>query len=129
VTLFSDVELDGLRLVQQEHMPDTCLIGRRQSTRNQLNERVDTWAWGAPQPCGLGPSRTFLNEDRTAEMTVTRDDRELRLPQSCDIDAECRIRITHRYGRALVSPDEFDVQGNPHVGPSGLVVNLRRVTS
>jgi hypothetical protein len=36
------------------------------------------------------------------------------------------VRVTHRYGVALVTPELYEVVGLPQRGPSGFVAEIRR---
>lgn len=84
---------------------------------------IEAYVTTGTSVCGLDlrSSREMIN----AEMHVY--DARLRLPAGTDISGMDRVRITERYGETLETALEFDLLGEPLIGPSGLVCNLRNV--
>jgi hypothetical protein len=54
-------------------------------------------------------------------------DANLRLPIATDVKETDRIRITHRYGTELDTPQDFTIEGPVLRGPSGIRLKLRKV--
>lgn len=127
MTIFTDIELAGLRSAQELHMQDTCQVGVRSTSPDAFGELIETYTYGAPIACGLGPSRTFLSESVNADATIVQDDRTIRLPTGTVVTSTSLIKVTHRFGTKLVSPEVYGVQGTPFEGPSGIEANCRRV--
>jgi hypothetical protein len=55
-------------------------------------------------------------------------DAVLRLPYNTDVTNLDRVKITHRHGAALATPEYFTVYGHPALGPSALVLKLKHYT-
>lgn len=105
---------------------DTCVImSHSAGAANNYGKPADIYVDGAPTACGYKPRST--REAQQGNETVIID-AELRLPIGTAVKAADRVRLTKRYGEALATPLLFSVIGQPAQGPSGLVVNLRRVT-
>ena len=106
-------------------MHDRCRILRWSGTLDAIGATVVTWTPDADEVrCGLGwaPRREAPDTDKT----TVRGDYVLRLPSGTVIDARDRVQITTRFGEPLAAPEVYDVDGDPAVGPSGIVVGLVR---
>lgn len=127
---FSGGELDGLRATQEGSMLDTCeLLGYVAGGRDDHNlPTPGAWDLVATSRCGFDPG---AGDEVLEAAEVATSEASLRLPYSAasSLDRLSRVRVTHRYGQELGSPQLFEVVGLPEVGPTGLVVNLRRVTT
>jgi len=125
VMQFSRGELDELRAVQEAHMLDTCLIAEPTKTTDIYNVPVEAWAWTTAEEsvCGFdaSPSQELLNQVPSSEAVV-------RLPVETVISHQARIRIMKRFGETQAAPLTFEVIGAPRLGPSGLLVWLKKVT-
>jgi head-tail adaptor len=127
VTLFDDNELAGLRAAQESHMSDTCQVGVRSLSPDAFGELIETYTYGSSIRCGVGPAPP--SETLNPDATIVRDDRKIRLPSGTAIDATSRVRVTHRLGGLLATPEVYDVQGTPFEGPSGVEATCRRTVT
>jgi hypothetical protein len=125
VMSFSPSELTDLRDAQQTHMMDTCLICEPTSTNDTYNLPAHTFDWDEAEesPCGLNasPSKELLSQVPNSEAV-------LRLPIGTTISNLARTRITKRFGETQSSPITYEVIGMPRLGPSGMLVWLKKVT-
>jgi len=125
VLKFSPAELEDMQETQEDHMMDTCLIAEPSTTQDTYNNDVETFDWTTAEKsdCGFNPnpSKEVLNQVPTSEAVV-------RLPELTTISNQARLRITRRFGKSEASPDTFEVVGKPRLGPSGLLVWLKKVT-
>lgn len=117
-------ELERLEYVQAYHMNDTCVILTRSATVDAYGLPVETFTAGTPIPCGYHMLGTReINEN--GQLVIV--DAELRIERDTVIDNLDRIQITKRLGRTLASPETYRVIGDPNMGPSGIVLSLKRV--
>ncbi len=122
----SSQELADMRVTQDGAMQDTCLIAEPgTSSTNAYKLPTNTWDWAhaTQSECGFdaSPSAEVLNQVPTSEVT-------LRLPVTRTISNRARVRVTKRFGETQASPVTYEVVGMPRLGPSGLLVWLKKVT-
>ncbi len=124
---FQAGELSRMQATQEAAMMDTCVHLRRFTQEDDYGNPVETFAEGESFACGIDlPPK---NAEAQVNGQVVMVDARLRLP----LDAETaignaeRIRLTHRFGMALASDQDYEVIGEARRGPSGLVYNLRKV--
>lgn len=121
---FSSSELDSMARTQQSAMMDQCLIfAHSTGTANVYGKKVDSYGAGVPSVCGYDATASAEVLQGTEVATV---DAAIRLPVNTVIDDRDRIQLVRRFGRT-VAPLMFDVVGLPEMGPSGLVVKVKRV--
>ena len=65
-----------------------------------------------------GPNHAVIKTDARVRLSHT---------DGKDVDIKSRIKITHRYGEELTTPDVFEIVSIPHSGPSGVQIQLKRV--
>lgn len=119
-------ELAAMRQTQESAMMDTCIVLTHGSgATDAYNTPSDGYSEGSPVRCGYRPGSTREVQQGNETVLV---DATLRLSVGTAINSRDRVRLTHRFGEALATPLLFAVVGQPAQGPSGLVVNLRRVT-
>ena len=122
---FSLGELDDMRMAQEAHMMDTCLIAEPTKTTGGYNLPAESWNWdnAAESDCGFdaSPSKELLDQVPTSTAVV-------RLPIDTVISNQARARVTHRFSIPESSPITYEVIGTPRQGPSGLLVWLKNVT-
>lgn len=107
---------------------DKCRIHPYSSaTSDAHNQPVESYSpAGSELSCGFSyktPREVLSN----AQIVVR--DAVLRLPVDTTISKFDRVEITNVKGQALASSLYFEVVGEPQVGPSALVVDLRSATS
>ena len=132
MSVFSASELDALRTTQTSYMPDLCEVGLRSTTQDALGQPNTTITYGAAIPCGLNQGSgigRMGSEVRTGDLTIVDRDAVLRLPHDTIIAADSVVRVTHRFGELLLTPLVYEVIGQPAEGASGVVVQLRAVTT
>ena len=121
--MFSTIELNGMREVQQAHMMDTCVIYRVSArTKNSRGETVKSFASGVTSVCGLQMeplARTY--GDGFIETDI---DAILRLPLGTAVEPGDEIEITKRFGEA-VAPRRYEVERYTNDGPSGCRAYLK----
>lgn len=103
-------------------MHDTCKIGVA-STSTDGPYTVQSYTWGSEIACGFNPNPGGESADG-AESGV--NVAEIRLPHGTTVTSTSRVRITHRSGAAVTEQD-WAVDGDPHVGPTGIVVALKAI--
>jgi hypothetical protein len=122
---FSAAELAGMRRTQDDHMMDTCTVDAYAAgATDAYGNPVAAWTAAAPIFCGYRPVKLADQMDLSK---VPAFDATLRLPIGTAIDPRDRITITQRHG-AAVTPFTLEIVGEPKRGPSGLVLELRKVT-
>lgn len=124
---FDKGELAAMREAQTAHMMDTCVIqsyGASGST--DLGRPTYTYTDGDPIDCGFQhvSPREVMQGTRVI-MTSAR----LRLPLTATVKGQDRIKLTHRYGEALSTPEIYEIVGQPKRGPSGYVLDLTTETT
>lgn len=107
-------------------MQDTCVIQTYWATFDTYGAPVITFTDGAPVGCGFDP--TGGRKNRRVDLTALHVDATVRLPIGTAVSAKDRIKVTKRFGTALGAALVFDVQGSPQQGPSGIVLELAKVT-
>lgn len=126
---FSTGELGRLKNTQQGAMQDTCgLYTLSVSSTDDFNQPVRTYVLAATVDCGveLAAAAEVMGETQVPEY-----DAKIRLPvaQFSVIENVDRITVTHRYGIELDIAWEFEIIGPPRLGPSGVVVECKLVTT
>ncbi len=124
-------ELAAMQITQEAAMPDTCVISAYSDGSLAPNGKPRAiYTDGLATICGFSAVATIggWREIRdTAQVPAT--DGTIRLPISKNVSNLDRIRITHRFGVALIAPETFEIVGQPKRGPSGLLVPVRRIGS
>lgn len=123
--LFSNDELTGMQATQESAMMDTCVLMRYSETLDSINHPLPTWNDGEATKCGL--DMTGGSELRGNQRILVRWEAMLRLPLHTTIDLRDRVRITHRFGQALATELVYEISGPAEVGPSGIVLPLKKV--
>jgi hypothetical protein len=112
-----------LAAVQMAHMQDQCNIGRHVSSgTSSLGDPVDFWPYTTGTVCGL--EMTGGTEQYKGQIFSTPVDAILRLPKGTEISVEDKILMVS----GTASGDTFEVIGEPRKGPTGIRINLRRIT-
>jgi hypothetical protein len=125
VSEFSTSELAGMQQTQEDHMMDRCTVDAYAAgATDDYGNPVPTWTPGAVTRCGYQPVKLADQMDLSK---VPAFDATLRLPINTAIDPRDRITMTQRHGVA-VTPFTLEIVGEPKRGPSGLVLELRKVT-
>lgn len=120
---FSTTELERLQATQDSAMQDECILLQYVAGSGDYGYGQPTYTTGATVACGLNHKAREVMEDTQVVLT----DAVLRLPIGTAVDNLDRVKITKRYGVAI-TPETYEVIGQPDRGPSGIVLNLRRVS-
>ena len=124
---FAPAELSGMQRTQNAAMMDTCIIYAHSATsQNAYGKPGATYTAGARQACGY--DATGGGEVLQGNETVTVD-ATFRLPVGTEVSALDRVQLVARFGNELAISPMFEVVGMPEEGPSGIVVNARKVVS
>ena len=112
-------------------MNDMCeLLAYGTGAVDAYGKPVSTYAVIGTSACGVEHANAIGEGGRPSEALgkteVPRMTRQLRLPLTVDVNHLARVRVTHRYGVALVAPELYEVVGLPQRGPSGFVAEIRR---
>lgn len=125
--VLSAVDLANMRACQAAHMHDTCVILKYTKTSDDygLNKPLYTPGWTAA--CGL--ELVAPSEKQNASFVPTIDARlRLSIALADKLDSKDRIKITHRYGEALTTPQVFEIVGVLRRGSTGFYLDLKAVT-
>lgn len=113
-----------MRAAQDEHMMDICVLQAVVETRDDHNEKVQTWpADSAALICGLDMRPG--SERHGTDKTVINYDATIRLPIATAPGLKDRLKVTKRYGEALGVPLVYDIVGPIQKGPSGVRLLLK----
>lgn len=112
-------------------MNDTCeLLAHGTGAVDAYGKPVSAYTVIGTSKCGVEHANASGEGGRPSEALgkteVPRMTRQLRLPLTADVNQLARVRVTHRYGVALVTPELYEVVGLPQRGPSGFVAEIRR---
>ena len=123
--------LARIRLDQAATMFDTCeLLTYGAGTVDAYGKPAVSYTSAGTSACGVEHANAIGEGGRPSEALgkteVPRMTRQLRLPLTADVNHLARVRVTHRYGVALVTPELYEVVGLPQRGPSGFVAEIRR---
>lgn len=123
---FSSDELARMQGAQESAMQDTCIVYTYAAgATNALGHAAAGYTAQTAQPCGYKPNATREANDGGEVALV---DAVLRLAIDATIGEHDRVKVTKRFGVTLTDQPLYEVVGIPARGPSGLVVNLQRVT-
>jgi len=122
---FSTLDLSGMQAAQDNHMMDTCTIDRyTDGGTDPYGAPTPTWVSDDPIACGF---HVFKVDEVLGQTKVAIAAAQVRLPIGTTLDLKDRITITKRHGVA-VDNVSYAIAGDPVRGPSGLLVDLERVT-
>lgn len=121
---FTTRELERMQTAQEDGMMDECeLLIRTERSQDEYGMPVVQWVSGSVCACGLENRRS----DETLNAEADLFDAQLRLPLDTDLSRVDRLRVTRRFGVLLDQAEEYELVGETQRGPSGLLVNARRV--
>ena len=125
--MLSSAELAGMRAAQEGAFWDTCVVLRPSGEVDSFGQPTGEPVPGDPLPCRFYPRGS--REQRGMEQRLVVTDATLRLPLSATIEPQDLVRITHRYGEALIHLETFEVASDPAPmrGPTALTVELVKV--
>jgi hypothetical protein len=121
---FTTDEMTRLQAANEESMMDTCVIMTHSTLLDSYGADSQVFTDGLPTICNV--DMTVVMENRKADMTVEKIDATIRLPIGTVIKPADRVRITARYGIAVM-PIELEVVGAIRMHVTGLVVDLQAV--
>jgi hypothetical protein len=125
---FTTDELSRMQTAQQNAMQDTCVIlTRTAGAADAYGYPAETWSAATTTACGIDE---HAQDEAMGDGEVVMVDAVIRLPIALDgtFDGSDRVQVTHRFGVALDAAVTYEIMGNPERGPSGLVLNLQKVT-
>ena len=128
----STLELGQMQSDNEAYMMDTAVIYTRTDAINSSGQPIETWTAGATIPCGFAFS-PFKFRSRELAVYGAEETSEILVRARISLDyvdvltTNDRLRLTHKHGIALTVAQDYDIQGFLEPGPSGLVVNLKRV--
>lgn len=122
------VQLAQMREAQRRHMGDTVhILERVRDTDPSEFGRYDGlhWASVGAVTCGFKYVRKY---EQMGASKVPAADAICRLSQDVDLESTDRLLLVCIAGEALADPETYEVLAGPRIGPTGLVVELKRVT-
>lgn len=124
--MFSQADLAAMQDVQESHMGHTCVLQTLIGTTDVYGQPGTVFIEGQPMQCGL--EWTSTQRAAAGRGPVLEIDARLRLPLGAGavVNPQQRVKVTHLYGLELVQPWVFTVVGQPQVGPSCVVLELKR---
>ncbi len=121
--VFTADELDRMRSTQEDAMQDTCIVLTPVDRQDDWGNPVSGWTESEDTPCGYRP---MSPREVQASGLVPEIVGQLRLAHDTVITSRCRVRLTKRFGGFLSSAETFEVTGPIQLGPSGMIVYLKR---
>lgn len=131
---FSVPEMGRMKVTQEGAMQDMCELLTSSEVIDEYGVPQKTWSVEDTSICGLShssPNRYTSTEgmqDAAGGTQVAMEIRSLRLPKETVISNFGRVKITHRFGELETNPTTYEIIGDPQKGPSGLLVQIERVT-
>ena len=128
----SVLELGQMQVDNESYMMDTAVIYTRDDTLDSYGQPRPTWTEGATIPCGFAFSPfkfrsrelAIYGAEETSEILVRA---RVSLDYRDSLSTKDRLRLTHKFGVALTTGEDYDIQGFVEYGPSAMIVNLKRV--
>lgn len=126
---FSETELERMQGTQDSAMQDVCTVLAYSSTDDDYGNPEATYTAGASMICGVQQVRPAESQ---ASGLVPRIDMVVRLPIDTELDPRDRIRVSGRYVEGSIFDEpvtavDYEIVGPAKRGPSGLVVECRKV--
>lgn len=129
---FTLTELSRMQGAQEGAMQDQgAILHYVAGVTDEYGMPVSVWVEGPVTECGYdGQRRQEAGVPAgTPDTQVELTDGRLRLPIDTTISRLDRFELTQRFGVMLETPVVFELMGEPRRGPSGLLVDVRRVTN
>ena len=126
MSTFSQSELSAMQATQEAHMMDAGqILFWSAGAADGYGVPVATYTAGPEIACGF----EFANQTDEAqgETDVPVVDAKLRLALSEAIGSDDRFRLTKRFGAVVINTD-YEIVGEPRLGPSGWHIDLAQVT-
>lgn len=126
-TLPSQEELVRASALAVATMRDRCVLRTRTTTQDSATGMpVEAWADGVTTACGV-EEKTRREGEGSTQVLITST--ILRLPLAiADVDTLARVRLTHRRGIALATPETYDLTAAKR-GTLQWTCDLRRVAN
>ncbi len=125
---FSDDVLTRMQVTQTGLMQDVCMLLVFESDdelQDEYGMPLEEERVGDTVACGIDLTRQS-EVMRGTEVLVA--DGKARLPYGTVVDGFDGLRVTHRYGVELDEYLDYEIVGPVEQGPSGVRVNIRRVS-
>jgi hypothetical protein len=123
--VFTATELSDMQACQSSYLMDTCILQTHSASNDSYGQPVATYPDATSAiTCGFDP--TGGRETMLPDKTILKTDAVIRLPIATVLDPKDRIKITKRHGVSITA-EIYQVVGNVQRGPSGLIVDVRRV--
>lgn len=123
-------ELSRMQGAQESAMMDQgVILAYVAGAADEYGMPYPLWVEGVVTECGYDGQRRQETgvPAGTPDTQVELTDGRLRLPIDTAINRLDRFRLTHRFGVLLETALTFEMMGEPRRGPSGLLVDVRRV--
>lgn len=124
---FSTDELACMAETAVAHMQDTGYIWtQKPGAVNAYNVPAAKYTPGPEMVCAINfDHRTFEN---LGETDVANVEAQVRFPKTAVLDSTSCFRLTSRFGQPLEVVCDFEVVGQPRLGPDSLLADLALVT-
>lgn len=128
--MLSKADLAAMQCTQVAAMVDVCeLLQRTDGTPDAYGMPTPAYTVVDTVACGLSHSQTNSeaggSERRGTQVPI--EIRRLRLPADTQVSNIDRVRLAKRFGFSI-EPVLYEIVGDPQRGPSGLLVQVRKVT-
>lgn len=116
-------QMTRMQATQEAHMMDVGhVLTFDEGEKGKDNVRKARWILQPSTICG------FQFANKTGETLGRADvpvvDAKLRLPLGTEVCSWDRFRLTHRLGNVLDVAVDYEIKGEPRVGPSGIYCDL-----
>lgn len=126
--MLTDTERAGLQASQGAYLPDTCRISRQIQALDSYGESpadADDFVEGPEIACGFAFGEGEVTGIDGLPVSV---DGTLRLPVDTRLEESDRIRVVRRAGVELSPSLAFSIVPPVRLGPTAMVLKLKRVT-
>ena len=111
------------RKAHKDHMLDRCVIQKPKPLQDGSGQLMPYWDDGPEMPCGF--DFRLAREDFGEFGEISKSFGFLRLPLGTDVDMGDRVKLIKRNGDLLDPPWIFEINGEPRIGPTAILIGLR----
>lgn len=122
--MLTTADLTQMQTVQDASMIDTCVIVTNTVSTGAYGGQTQTPVESAPTKCGLSFNTARRMDAGRGPLAAV--DAVLRLPLGAVVNADSKVKITHRNG-AAVTPVTYTIEGPVMPGRTCLIVGLKRL--
>lgn len=118
-----------MQTTQVASLPDVChLLTETPAGQDAHRRPIVTWEAGPRLACGFSEVDRAADAESVDGSESPIADASLRLPRATEALITQRVLLVERSGAVLSPPLTYLITGDPAPGPTGLVLQLTRVT-